>query len=158
MRIRQHNFLKSAIQLIVYIFLMVSLTCFAAEKDEANKDAVRLAATSLYRALSTKNMSGFAPYIPEQGFSEINPDWQGVRILDRAVLERIFQSGAQIELHIDGLQVSLLDDTHAIVTGYRAGTITPPNAAPQTSKMPLTMVWSKESGSWKLKHVHLSAQ
>lgn len=135
-----------------------SLTCFAIEKDEANKDAVRLAATSLYQALSAKNMANFAPYISEQGFSEINPDWQGVRTLDRAVFERIFQSGAQITLHIDDLKVNLLDDTHAIVTGYRTDTITPPNAAPQASKMPLTMVRSKESGSWQLKHVHLSAQ
>ncbi|TXI93257.1 MAG: nuclear transport factor 2 family protein [Burkholderiaceae bacterium] len=113
---------------------------------------------SLYKALSAKDMSRFAPFIPEQRFSEINPDWQDVRILDRAVFERIFQSGAEIDFRIEDLQVTLLGDTHGIVTGYRTGTITPPNAAPIASKMPLTMLWYLENGIWKLKHVHLSSQ
>lgn len=143
---------------VLFTFSLVSLTSHAAEDSLSQIANVERAANQLYQALSAKDAKKFASYLPEQGFSEINPDWEGARILTMEMFNRIFQSGASINLGISELKVQLLDTTHAVVTGYRVGTIAAPNSAPLASKLPLSMVWQFEGDGWKLKHVHLSKE
>lgn len=140
--------------LLSFSLFCFSATCLAVEPNE--KEAVTQAAHQLYRALSAKDSATFSQFIPTQGFTEINPDWDGTRVLNMTVFNSIFQSGAQINLYIEDLQVQMLNPQHAIVTGYRSGTISGPDAKPVANKLPLTMIWQSEDGSWKLKHVHLS--
>jgi ketosteroid isomerase-like protein len=139
--------------------LAVFILCFIhplAHADEAGE--VGAAVAQLYAHLSQGNAKGFATYLPEQGFGEINPEWQGVRQLDMRYFNPIFQSGAKIDLTVSNLKVQLLDGAAsvALVTGFRHGSITPPGGKPIMLHDPLTMIWQKSAGGWKLVHVHLS--
>ncbi len=144
--------------IIISSVLAVLVLAMPARANSANDVAsdVATAANDLYAKLSSLDSPGFAKHLQSEGFSEFNPDWNDLRQLDMKVFNGIFAAGAKIDLRISDLKVRVLGDATALVTGYRVGSITPPNGKPIYSKLALTMVWSKVDKLWMLKHVHLS--
>ena len=146
--------------------LLCSMLCYmslasaasATDKAVEEEQEVAQAVHGLYQALSAKDAVAFARYIPEQGFSELNPDWRGTRQLSMAVFDRVFASDARIDLRVDEVKIQLLGET-ASVTGYRVGTIAATSsdqALAVKSRLALSMLWMKSKGGWKIHHVHLS--
>ncbi len=160
--------LKDAVYLfrLGFVFVLLSLLCLSipstvyAQQARANdplEQEVAQAVHALYKALSNKDAKTFASFLPAEGFTEFNPDWRGVRRLNMSIFEGVFSSGAMIDLGVSDLQVQIAGET-AIVSGYRVGTIAAPSSVPVQSRLALSMVWRKESGNWKLQHVHLSPE
>lgn len=149
-------FIKSVAGIMFAVISMSVNTANANHLDSVEQE-VSQATKALYTALSQADAKTFAKYLPPEGFTEFNPEWQGVRRLNMSLFENIFKAGAKIDLNVADIKVQTLGDT-AIVTGFRVGSITAPvaDAKPVHSRLALTMIWSKSLGEWKLQHVHLS--
>ncbi|HEX6396245.1 MAG TPA: nuclear transport factor 2 family protein [Steroidobacteraceae bacterium] len=117
---------------------------------------VRAAVAGLYRALAARDTAGLAVYLPVEGFSEFSPPEGALKTLDLDYFRHAFDAGVRVDLHVEGEQVRIREG-QAIVTGYRLGTITLPQAQPLAVRDCMTMVWSRENTAWMLRHVHISA-
>jgi len=117
--------------------------------------AVQNAVNDLYAKLDAGDAAGFSAYVPAEGFSEFNPENAALTTLDLNYFKHAMASGAKIDLRVVDLKVRVFGSA-AVTTGYRVGSITLPQGQHIESNDCLTMVWRKESGGWKLQHVHLS--
>lgn len=113
------------------------------------------AATEVYARLSQGDESGFARYVPAEGYSEFNSEiGPGKLHLDMAFFHRVFAAKPKIDLRIDEMKVEQLGKI-AIITGYRQGSIETPEGA-LTRRRPLTMVMKLDGEQWKIGYIHLS--
>lgn len=161
------NLLNGFLSLICYtvsrfifstvVIWSITLTAIGAP---TNPEAVEVsnAVNDLYRALNERDATVFSQYLMPQGFTEFNPDWPGMRRLNLDKFKSIFESGTQINLRVAELQIQMISTENAVATGYRVGTITDTTGATVTSRLALSMIWTKRQGQWKLQHVHLSEE
>lgn len=143
---------------LIATVIIVALSTNAGAQEIVDEQAVKESVTGLYQALSNKDAGAFSQFLMPQGFTELNPDWPGVRRLDMKIFNAIFQSEAKIDLRVTNMQVQKSDTKTAVVTGYRVGTITAPGAPAILSRLALSMIWAQHLGQWKLIHVHLSEE
>lgn len=115
---------------------------------------VRNAVSGLYNALGSKDLKRLATYIPNDGFTEFNPEHKDLQVMQLSYFKGAFDAGVAIDLHIEQLNARVMGKT-AIVTGYRTGSITFPDGKVVNDRSCLTMNWSKEQ-KWMLQHVHVS--
>jgi len=134
----------------LFLFIAYPCSCFADDVADVKKSVI-----DLYVKLDTGDATGFSAYVPAAGFTEFNTDSPALHHLDLAYFKGAMTSGAKIDLHVSDLNVRIFGDA-AVATGYRVGSITLPQGQKIDSDQCLTMVWIKESGRWKLQHVHLS--
>lgn len=124
-----------------------------ARGDEAA--AVRDAVAHLYGALAAGDTAALAAFLPAEGFTEFSPPEHTLKVLDLAFFRRALDAGAHIDLHVVDPKVHILGDS-AVLTGFRAGTLTLPDGRRLELHDCLTMVWKHEQAAWQLRHVHVS--
>jgi hypothetical protein len=113
------------------------------------------ATRDLYAQLNASNTEAFARYVPAQGFTEYNADKASLNVMTMTYFTAVMKSGVRLDLKAIDLQAQTVGDV-VVVTGYRSGTITPPGAAPISSHLQMSFVWSRVGGQWQVRHVHLS--
>ena len=125
-----------------------------ARADEAA--TVGAAVDELYGALATGNADTLTALLPNEGFTEFSPPERVLKVLDVAYFRRVLASGVRIDLHVTQPQIHVQDDS-AIVTGYRTGNVTLADGKRVDFHDCMTMVWTRDRATWKLRHVHISA-
>lgn len=123
--------------------------------NEADVEAVKAAVIDVYSKLNAADADALTKYLLPSGYSEFVEDGSGLVTLDLETLREVFAAGARTDLEVRDLKVKVLNDS-AIVTGYRVGSITMPDQEPEEGTFCLSMMWVRESGQWRLGHVHLS--
>jgi ketosteroid isomerase-like protein len=131
---------------------LLLLVCKAVSADDAAN--VANAVNDLYRSLGARDLGTLAMYIPQEGFTEFNPEHKDLQIVGLNMFKGAFDAGVAINLHVEQLRARVMGNT-AIVTGYRVGAITFPDGKVVSERQCLTMNWSKAK-TWTLQHVHLS--
>ena len=128
-------------------------------KPDTRPDIVRTpaeATADFYANISARNLGGVMRYVPAEGFTEVGIGTEETHRIDEHSFEAFFKSELAINLHAVNLSFQEFGDT-AIVTGIRAGSITPKGAQVADKRDFFTMVWIKNNGKWLLRHVHLSS-
>jgi ketosteroid isomerase-like protein len=133
--------------------MLMVLACRVAAADDIAD--VSDAVNNLYRSLGAKDMHALAASIPKEGFTEFNPEHKDLQTMGLSVFKGAFDAGVAIDLHVEQLSARVTGKS-AIVTGYRAGSITFPDGKIVNDHSCLTMYWTKEK-TWTLQHVHLSS-
>ena len=136
---------------IVLLIAVVLMSTSEARAQETDEDRVRDAVVELYETLSTKNTNAVVRYMHPDGYTEFSESWGRLFVLDEEYIRNALASDFEIDLAVRDLEVTVYGDA-AIVTGYRVGSI---RSAYEVT-LRLSMVWVKESGEWRLAHVHLS--
>jgi len=138
--------------------VLLAAVALAASMGRAVADEPDPAASAagLYASMSARDLPGVLRYVPAEGFTEVGPDATTPRVLAPAAFEALFGSGLVIALRAEDLRVQRFGDA-AIVTGVRVGVVGPKGSSSAGERVPFTMVWIREPGGWRLRHVHLSA-
>jgi ketosteroid isomerase-like protein len=137
---------------VAALSLALALT-LVARADEAA--TVRAAVDELYGALATGNADALTALLPHAGFTEFSPPERVLKVLDVAYFRRVLASGVRIDLHVAQPQIHVQDDS-AIVTGYRIGSVTLADGKRVDFHDCMTMAWTRDRATWKLRHVHIS--
>lgn len=140
------------------VMLLVVLTLFWTSEigaQQADSDNVRNAVVGLYEALSTKDADGVVRFMLPGGYTEFSESGGRLSVLDQEYIRNALESDVEIDLRVQELEVSVYGDA-AVATGYRVGAISWPGGTKSEATLRLSMMWVKESGKWKLVHVHLS--
>jgi ketosteroid isomerase-like protein len=130
------------------VLLALALAALAHAGEPAT---AREATADLYARMSAGDLPGVARYVPAEGFTELDAEAVAPHRIDAAAFAGLFKSGAQVAFRTSDVQEQVLGDV-VVVTGLRIGAIGP---APEAAT-PFTMVWQRDGGGWKLRHVHLS--
>ena len=142
------RFTKRAALLLALAAAAVAHAAAPASASEATAD--------LYARMSAGDLAGVTRYVPADGFTELEGDAAAPHRIAASAFDGLFKSGANVAFRVSGAQEQALGDV-AVVTGVRLGAIAPGGSATTDSATPFTMVWQRDGGGWKLRHVHLSA-
>ena len=74
----------------------------------------------------------------------------------QAALQMPFEQGFKMDFRYDNLEVRLISDTVAVLTGQLGGTIQPPDGNEFDMGFRLTSIRVKEDDGWKIIHWHES--
>jgi ketosteroid isomerase-like protein len=137
------------------VLAAVALVTSTAGRAAADVDVASVA-VDLYARMTARDLAAALRYIPAAGFTEIGPSAPSVHVLKPAAFEAMFNSDAVIKLRAEDVNVQRFGST-AVVTGVRVGSIGPKDKPSTELRMPFTMVWTSDNGSWQLRHIHLSS-
>ena len=134
----------------------VLLALAAAAVAHAGEPATAREATAdLYARMSAGDLPGVTRYVPAAGFTELDAGAAAPHRIDAAAFAGLFKSGAHVAFRTSDVREEALGDV-VVVTGLRIGSIAPAGATVADATTPFTMVWQRDGGGWKLRHVHLS--
>lgn len=137
------------------VLAAVALVTSTAGRAAADVDVASVA-VDLYARMTARDLAAALRYIPAAGFTEIGPSAPSVHVLKPAAFEAMFNSDAVIKLRAEDVNVQRFGST-AVVTGVRVCSIGPKDKPSTELRMPFTMVWTSDNGSWQLRHIHLSS-
>ncbi len=140
---------------IVLLIAVTLLSASEAKAQEAADENVRSAVVGLYAALSAKDANAVVRYMLPDGYTEFSEDGSRLSVLDQEYIRNALASDVEIDLAVRDLEVTSYGDA-GIVTGYRVGSIKLRSGSKSEATLRLSMVWVKQSGEWRLAHVHLS--
>jgi ketosteroid isomerase-like protein len=143
------------LSLVRFAVVPAALLCVGRVFADVAAD-VRDTVDDFYARVAASDSTVLTQYIPEGGFTEFNAESSQLKTLDRALFAGAFAGKVQIDYHVEQPRVRVIGDA-AIVTGYRVGSIAFPDGRHTEGRDCLTMLWSKQTAGWMLKHVHLSS-
>ena len=106
--------------------------------------------------MTARDLAGVLRYVPATGFTEISPSAPSVHVLKPAAFEALFNSDAVVNLRAEDVNVQCFGST-AIVMGVRVGSVGPKDKPSTELRAPFTMIWARDNGSWRLRHILLSS-
>ena len=144
---------------LLFCFPLVALfvsTCSTAQAQTAQTvDEAAIAASGFFASVSARDAARLNTYLQPEGFTEFMPESGKLLKLDAQAFTNLFASPLLIDLRLADVQVQHVGDA-AVVTGTRLGYISKPGVTPQDGRLAVSMIWSRQSGGWKLHHIHLS--
>ncbi len=148
---------------LIYILMVAIGSIFLTTTATAGDvDDVKAAVQAFYEALNSSTVDDFTKFILPAGSGNFPRtgellDPGAITVEDiKNTMQANFDAGLKFELQIHHLDAKVYGNA-AVATYYTTGPTTYPNGTVLQGTFRGSLMWIKQSGQWKIAHVHISS-